>query len=74
MSTTPQTPSTPILFYQVIPYPALPPVTITRQALFQFNMSIHQQLAEFEKQFAGHSRPKSLSSRKGWLPPLRKPR
>ena len=74
MSATPQSSSMPLFSSQVIPYPVLPPVTITRQALFQFNFSIHQQLADFEKQFAGHSQSRSLSSRKGWLPPLRKPR
>jgi len=74
MSTTPQTSSTSFSFYQAIPYSVLPPVTITRQALFQFNLSLHQQLTQFEQRFSGPSRPKSLGSRKGWLPPLRKPR
>jgi hypothetical protein len=74
MSATPQSPSTPFLLYQATAYPVLPPVAVTRQALFQFNLSIYRQLAVFEKQFAEHSQPKELSLRKGWLPPLRKPR
>jgi|GEM_PF-6146478 len=55
-------------------YPILPPVTITRQALFQFNLSIHRQLGELEKQFAWSPQAKGLFARGEWLPPLRKPR
>ena len=74
MSATPQSPLTPLLLCQATAYPVLPPVAVTRQALLQFNLSIHRQLAVFEKQFAGHSRPKDLCSRKAWRPPVRKPR
>ena len=74
MSATPQSPSTPFLLYQATAYPVLPPIAVTRQALLQFNLSIYRQLALFEKQFAGQFRPKELSARKGWLPPVRKPR
>jgi hypothetical protein len=74
VSTIPNDVSTPSLLAQARLYPILPPVTITHQALFQFNLSIHRQLVEFEIEFGGQKQPLALSTRKEWLPPLRKPR
>jgi len=55
-------------------YSVLPPVAITRQALFQFNLSIYQQLAELEERYVSKPQPMAFFSRQSWQPPLRKPR
>ena len=74
MSTTPHSSSKPSHSFQRSPYSTLPPVAITRQALFQFNLSIYQQLVDLENKFACQPKPLAVFSRNGWQPPLRKPR